>query len=53
MVVEKAARAWIAGAGLGGAVPLPAWEAVLMRAVYERSYSKRAAAGRTAGSTPG
>jgi ribulose-5-phosphate 4-epimerase/fuculose-1-phosphate aldolase len=43
MVVEKAARAWIGAAGLGGAVPLPAWEAVLMRSIYVRSYSKQAA----------
>jgi L-fuculose-phosphate aldolase len=45
MVVEKAARAWIGGQGLGGAKPLPAWEALLMRAVYQRSYAKRAALG--------
>lgn len=44
MVVEKAARAWIGGQGLGGAKALPAWEALLMRAVYARSYSKQAAA---------
>ena len=44
MVVEKAARAWIGASGLGGAKPLPAWEALLMRAVYVRSYSKQAAA---------
>lgn len=44
MVVEKAARAWIGAAGLGGAKPLPTWEAVLMRIVYVRSYSKQAAA---------
>jgi ribulose-5-phosphate 4-epimerase/fuculose-1-phosphate aldolase len=43
MVVEKAARAWIGAAGLGGAKPLPAWEALLMRAVYVRSYSRQAA----------
>jgi hypothetical protein len=44
MVVEKAARAWIGGQGLGGAKPLPAWEALLMRTVYVRSYAKQAAA---------
>ncbi len=44
MVVEKAARAWIGGAGLGGAKSLPLWEALLMRVVYARSYSKQAAA---------
>jgi len=44
MVVEKAARAWIGGAGIGGAKSLPAWEALLMRAVYVRSYSKQSAA---------
>jgi L-ribulose-5-phosphate 4-epimerase len=44
MVVEKAARAWIGGAGLGGAKALPTWEAVLMRVIYARSYSKQAAA---------
>ena len=44
MVVEKAARAWIGASGLGGAKPLPLWEALLMRAVYVRSYSKQAAA---------
>lgn len=49
MVVEKAARAWIAGAGLGGAHPLPVWEALLMRAVYVRSYSTQAAAGHAGG----
>ncbi len=43
MVVEKAARAWIGGAGVGGAKPLPAWEALLMRIVYARSYSTQAA----------
>ncbi len=42
MVVEKAARAWIGGAGLGGAKALPTWEALLMRVVYARSYSKQA-----------
>ena len=31
MVVEKAARAWIGAAGLGGAKALPVWEALLMR----------------------
>ena len=45
MVVEKAARAWIGGQGLGGPASLPAWEAVLMRAVYVRSYSKQASIG--------
>ncbi len=45
MVVEKAARAWIGAAGLGGAKALPLWEALLMRAIYARSYSKQAAAG--------
>jgi L-fuculose-phosphate aldolase len=45
MVVEKAARAWIGGQGFGGARALPVWEALLMRAVYVRSYSKQAAAG--------
>ena len=49
MVVEKAARAWIGAAGLGGAKPLPLWEALLMRAVYVRSYSKQAAAAHTEG----
>jgi hypothetical protein len=48
MVVEKAARAWIGGQGLGGAKPLPAWEALLMHVVYRRSYSKQAAAGHAA-----
>ncbi len=47
MVLEKAARAWIGGVGLGGAKPLPAWEAMLMRAVYVRSYSKQAASAAT------
>jgi hypothetical protein len=47
MVVEKAARAWIGASGLGGAKPLPLWEALLMRAVYVRSYSKQAAAAHT------
>jgi hypothetical protein len=42
MVVEKAARAWIGGQGLGGAKALPVWESLLMRAVYARSYAKRA-----------
>lgn len=50
MVVEKAARAWIAGAGLGGARPLPMWEALLMRTVYVHSYAKQAAAGHAGGS---
>lgn len=49
MVVEKAARAWIGAAGLGGAKPLPLWEALLMRAVYVRSYSKQASAAHTEG----
>ncbi|MGB7980615.1 MAG: class II aldolase/adducin family protein [Candidatus Nanopelagicales bacterium] len=44
MVIEKAARAWIGAAGIGGAKPLPVWEALLMRVVYARSYSKQAAA---------
>jgi ribulose-5-phosphate 4-epimerase/fuculose-1-phosphate aldolase len=48
MVVEKAARAWIGGQGLGGAKPLPAWEALLMRAVYTRSYAKQADLGHAA-----
>jgi len=43
MVVEKAARAVICGRALGGAIPIPAWEARLMRFVYEKSYSKQAA----------
>jgi len=43
MVVEKAARAAICGRALGGAIPIPAWEARLMRFVYEKSYSKQAA----------
>jgi ribulose-5-phosphate 4-epimerase/fuculose-1-phosphate aldolase len=47
MVVEKAARAWIGASGLGGDKPLPLWEALLMRAVYVRSYSKQAAAAHT------
>ncbi len=51
MVIEKAARAWIGGAGLGGAKPLPAWEALLMRAIYARSYSKQAATAHTGDST--
>lgn len=46
MVVEKAARAWIGAAGLGGASVLPGWEALLMRSVYARSYSRQAAAAR-------
>jgi L-fuculose-phosphate aldolase len=48
MVVEKAARAWIGGQGLGGAKVLPVWEALLMRAVYARSYAKRAGLGHSA-----
>lgn len=44
MVVEKAARAALGAAGLGGAQPLPAWEALLMRAVYVRSYARQAEA---------
>ena len=44
MVVEKAARTAIGGEALGGAVPIPAWEARLMRWVYKNSYAKRAAA---------
>ncbi|MCU0301821.1 MAG: class II aldolase/adducin family protein [Candidatus Nanopelagicales bacterium] len=48
MVVEKAARAWIGGQGLGGAKPLPGWQALLMRAVYVRSYAKQAALGHAA-----
>lgn len=51
MVVEKAARAWIGGQGLGGARPLPTWEALLMRVVYARSYSKQAAAVHGGGAT--
>ncbi len=43
MVVEKAARAVIGGAALGAAHPLPLHEAMLMRVVYVRSYSKQAA----------
>jgi L-ribulose-5-phosphate 4-epimerase len=44
MVVEKAARAWVGARLLTGRVrPLPAWEALLMRTVYVRSYSRRAA----------
>lgn len=46
LVVEKAARAVIAGAALGGARPLPWWEAQLMHAVYQASYAKQAAKGR-------
>jgi L-fuculose-phosphate aldolase len=42
MVVEKAARAALCGRVLGGAVPIPAWEARLMRFVYKQSYAKRA-----------
>lgn len=44
MVVEKGARAWIGAQGLGGAKPLPLHEVLLMRAVYQRSYAKQAAA---------
>ena len=44
LLVEKAARAWIGAAGIGGAIALPTWEALLMRVVYARSYSKQAAA---------
>jgi len=44
LVVEKAARATLGGESLGGAVPIPAWEARLMHWVYKNSYSKRAAA---------
>jgi len=40
MVIEKAARALIAGAGLGGTRAFPAWEALLMRWVYKNSYGK-------------
>jgi L-fuculose-phosphate aldolase len=40
MVIEKAARAVIAGEGLGGARRFPAWEARLMRWVYKNSYRK-------------
>ena len=47
MVVEKAARAWIGAAGLGGARALPMWEALLMRVIYARSYSKQASAAHT------
>jgi hypothetical protein len=42
MVVDKAARAMLAGEGLGGAHPFPAWEAMLMRWVYRNSYAKLA-----------
>jgi L-fuculose-phosphate aldolase len=52
MVVEKAARAWIGAAGLGGARPLPVWEALLMRVIYARSYSKQAAAAHPAPPAP-
>ena len=45
MVVEKGARAWIGAQGLGGPKPLPMWEAILMRAIYVRSYAKQADAG--------
>ncbi len=53
MVVEKAARAWIGAAGLGGAKALPMWEALLMRLVYVRSYSKQAAAAHSTRPTTG
>jgi hypothetical protein len=43
MVAEKAARAAIAGTGIGGAKPIPTLEAHLMRFVYKRSYAKLAA----------
>lgn len=43
MVVEKNARAEILGRALGGAKPIPAWEARLMRFVYDKSYARRAA----------
>jgi L-ribulose-5-phosphate 4-epimerase len=43
MVVEKNARAAICGAALGGTIPIPAWEARLMRFVYLKSYAKQAA----------
>ncbi len=38
MVIERAARAWIGAAGLGGAVELPGWEARLLRARRARSH---------------
>jgi ribulose-5-phosphate 4-epimerase/fuculose-1-phosphate aldolase len=43
LVLEKNARASIGGEALGGAIPIPAWEARLMRFVYKRSYAKKAA----------
>lgn len=46
MVVEKAARAWIAAAGLGGAVALPGWQARLVRASYLRSSRQAGSASR-------
>lgn len=42
MVVEKACRAVLGGQLLGGAHPLPGWEAALMRVVYRQSYAKLA-----------
>jgi Ribulose-5-phosphate 4-epimerase and related epimerases and aldolases len=42
MVVEKAARAAICGETIGGAVKVPAIEALLMHFVYTQSYAKRA-----------
>lgn len=38
MVIERAARAWIGAAGLGGAVELPGWEARMLRARRARSH---------------
>ncbi len=46
MVVEKGARAWIGAQGLGGPKALPLHEVLLMRAIYQRSYAKQAAAAR-------
>ena len=43
LVLEKAARAAMAGELLGGAMPIPTWEAALMRYVYRHSYAKQAA----------
>ncbi len=40
MVVEKACRAVLAGERLGGAARIPLLEAVLMRAVYLKKYSR-------------
>jgi L-fuculose-phosphate aldolase len=40
MVVEKACRAELAGEILGGAKRIPLWEALLMRAVYVKKYSR-------------